>query len=361
MKIAKHGGNIYEVAEKLGIQPTEILDFSANINPLGVPNSFRKALIENITMIENYPDPHYQQLIQGIGKYHQISTNYITVGNGATEIIFSIISALKPKNALILAPTFAEYERALMKVNCEVHTYLLKEELDFVVDEGFLKTLDVGIDLVILCNPNNPTGQMIHPEIMDQILDKCRELRINLMVDEAFNEFLDCPEERSMISRIESYKNLYIIRSLTKFFALPGLRIGYGISGNMDILQKVVGVKEPWTINSFAALAGEIVVEDQAYIRSSKAWIDGEREFLFRGLQGITPIKVYRPEANYIFLRVMDDHHTSLKEKLLEKRILIRSCGNYENLDGTYFRVAIKDREANEKLLKALREVFYEG
>lgn len=361
MKIAKHGGNIYEVAQKLGIQPTEILDFSANINPLGVPASFRKALIENISMIENYPDPNYEQLIDGMSKYHQISPSCITVGNGATEIIFSIISALKPKNALILAPTFAEYERALMKANCEVHSYRLKEELDFTVDEGLLKALDDRIDMVILCNPNNPTGQMIDSEMMELILDKCRELRINLIIDEAFNEFLDCPEERSMISHIESYKNLYIIRSLTKFFALPGLRIGYGISGNQDILQKIASGKEPWTINSFAALAGEIVVEDHEYIDSSKNWINREREFLFKGIQSISQIKAYKPEANYIFLRVMDDSHISLQDRLLEKRILIRSCGNYENLDGTYFRVAIKDRDANEKLLQALREVFYES
>jgi threonine-phosphate decarboxylase len=361
MKIAKHGGNIYEVAEKLGIQPNEVLDFSANINPLGVPISFRKALIENITMIENYPDPHYQRLVHGIAKYHHISPIFITVGNGATEIIFSTISALKPKQALILAPTFSEYERALAKVGCEVDYYRLKEELDFAVDESFLKVLHEEIDLVILCNPNNPTGQMIHHEIMDKILDKCRELRINLMIDEAFNEFLDFPEEKSMISRIESYKNLYIIRSLTKFFALPGLRIGYGISSNQEILMKIAGVKEPWTINSYAALAGEIVVEDQDYISNSKDWIDAEREFLFEGLQRIPQIKVYRPAANYIFLKVLGDHYTSLQEKLLEKNILIRSCSNYENLNDTYFRVAIKDRKANEKLIHALREVFYEG
>ena len=361
MKIAKHGGNIYEVAEKLGIQPNEVLDFSANINPLGVPMSFRKALIENITMIENYPDPHYQRLIHGIGKYHHISPTHITVGNGATEIIFSMISALKPKQALILAPTFSEYERALGKVGCEVEYYRLKEELDFTVDESFLKALHEEIDLVILCNPNNPTGQMIHHDIMDKILDKCREHRINLMVDEAFNEFLDCPEEKSMISRIESYKNLYIIRSLTKFFALPGLRIGYGISSNMDILLRMEGVKEPWTINSFAALAGELVVADQEYISNSKAWIDSEREYLFEGLQSIPQMKVYRPAANYIFLKVLDDHYLSLQEKLLDKSILIRSCRNYENLNESYFRVAIKNREANEKLIYALREVFYEG
>ncbi|MBB6214604.1 threonine-phosphate decarboxylase [Anaerosolibacter carboniphilus] len=361
MKIAKHGGNIYEVAEKLGIQPSEVLDFSANINPLGVPTSFRKALIENISLIESYPDPYYQRLIQAIGKYHQINPNYITVGNGATEIIFSMISALKPKQALILAPTFLEYERALAKVGCEVHYYRLKEELDFIVDEGFLKALHEEIDLVILCNPNNPTGQMIHHEIMDKILDRCREQRINLMIDEAFNEFLDCPDEKSMISRIESYKNLYIIRSLTKFFALPGLRIGYGISGNLDMLQKIASVKEPWTINSFAALAGEVVVKDQEYICCSKAWIDTEREFLFEGFQGIPQIKAYRPAANYILLKVLDDQYVFLQEKLLEKNILIRSCSNYENLNKSYFRVAIKDREANEKLIRALREVFYEG
>ncbi|KXG78917.1 threonine-phosphate decarboxylase CobD [Thermotalea metallivorans] len=361
MEIAKHGGNIYEMAEKLGIPPYEIIDFSANINPLGVPDSFRKAMLENISILANYPDPRYKNLIQSIARYHGIREDYIIVGNGAAEVIFSLISGLKPRKALLLAPTFLEYERALIKAGCEVKHYLLKEELDFRVDEGFFKAIDEDTDLVILCNPNNPTGQLVDRRMKDTILEICRERRIGLMVDEAFNEFLACPQEESMISSLENYKNLYILRSLTKFFALPGLRIGYGISSNREMLNKIEKCKEPWMVNSFAALAGEIVVKDQAYIEESRRWIFSEREYLYDKLREIEKIKVYKPAANYILFRVLDEKGSHLQEKLLRQKILIRSCANYENLNGSYFRAAVKDRLANEKLVQALKEVLYES
>ncbi|MEW9122157.1 MAG: threonine-phosphate decarboxylase CobD [Thermotaleaceae bacterium] len=360
MKAAKHGGNIYEIALEKGIPKEVILDFSANINPFGIPQSLKEALINNLHIIENYPDPDYRALTEAIASYHDIETECISVGNGATELIFSLVSCLQSKNSLILAPTFSEYERALNRAGSDVHYYYLKEENEFKIDEGFKNALNPSIDLLIICNPNNPTGQFLQKKEMLEILLHCREHGIRLIVDEAFVDFVEDGEEETMISNIQDYKNLYIIRALTKFYAIPGLRLGYAITSNQHILKKIHDNREPWTINSFAALAGEIVLKDRDYIEKTKKWLSLEKEIFLKSLEKIEAIKVFRPTANYIFFRYKKGDRC-LKESLLAKDILIRSCSNYKNLDEHYYRVAIKDRLSNEKLVQALKEVIYES
>ncbi|QXM05647.1 threonine-phosphate decarboxylase CobD [Crassaminicella indica] len=359
MKKVKHGGNIYEIAEKLGIKMEEIIDFSANINPLGVPKRFKEALIKNIDSIENYPDPEYHQLIQAIAEKYHIPREYITVGNGATEVIFSMISSLKPKKSMLIAPTFGEYERALVRAGSNIQYYNLKEENDFAVEQDILKVIDESFDLVILCNPNNPTSQLIEKNIMVKILKHCRKNNVYLMLDEAFIDFVDEPKKETMLLYIKEYKNLFIIKALTKFYAIPGLRIGYGITSNCRLLKSMNDHKEPWTINSYAAMAG-MVLKDQIYINKSREWIISERKAFFNELKKINKIKVYKPNGNYILFKLLE-HKTDLKEALLKNKILIRSCSNYKNLDHSFYRIAIKDKKSNEIFIKALKEVLYEG
>lgn len=360
MKAAKHGGNIYEAAIKRGIAIGEILDFSANINPLGIPNSLKEALIQNIHSIERYPDPDYKTLVGAIAAYHGVNEQWITVGNGATEIIFALAASLNSKNSLILAPTFAEYERALLKAGSEVHDYYLKEDHDFQIDEGFKKMLNSEIDLVVLCNPNNPTGQFLKRHQMIEILQQCREFGIRLVVDEAFIDFVEGGEEETMIACMQEYNHLYVIRALTKFFAIPGLRLGYAVSSNENILGRIRDNREPWSINSLAALAGEVVLKDQAYIQQTRDWLRKEKDKFYKELNAIEGIKAYKPEANYIFFSYNKDERC-LKEALLTKKILIRSCSNYKNLTNRFYRIAIKDQSSNEKLIEALKEVIYES
>ena len=360
MKVAKHGGNIYEAAMERGIAIEEILDFSANINPLGIPNSLKEALIQNIHSIERYPDPDYKALVRAIAAYHGVNEQWITVGNGATEIIFALAASLNSKNSLILAPTFAEYERALLKAGSEVHYYYLKEDNDFQIDEGFKKMLNPEIDLVVLCNPNNPTGQFLNRQKMMEILQQCRVFGIRLVVDEAFMDFVEAGEEETMIACMQEYNHLYVIRALTKFFSIPGLRLGYAVASNENILRRIRDNREPWSINSLAALAGEVVLKDQAYIRETKDWLHKEKNKFYEELNAIEGIKAYKPEANYIFFSYNKDERC-LKEALLTKKILIRSCGNYKNLTNRFYRIAIKDRSSNEKLIEALKEVIYES
>ncbi len=359
--IAKHGGNIYEIAKQYGIKEEEIIDFSANINPLGIPIKLKETIISNLSFIENYPDPDYKDLVAAVAKYNCINEDYVIPGNGATEVIFQIAEAVKPKKSLLLAPTFLEYERALRRAGSDIEYYMLSEGNDFKIEkEAFLDRLGKEIDFVVICNPNNPTGQIIEKEVLVQILMRCKASGINLMIDEAFIEFLDNEEDSSLIDYLDDYDNLFIIRALTKFFAIPGLRIGYGLMSNHDIKEKILNSKEPWTINGFAAISGPVLLSDTKYISKSKEFFKREKKYMYNELGKISGLKVYRPNANYIFFKLVS-YDGDLKDMMVRKKILIRQCDNYVNLSNSFFRVAIKDRESNNKLIKALKEVLYEG
>lgn len=358
---AKHGGNIYEIAKKYGINEKEIIDFSANINPLGVPNKLKAAIISNIEALENYPDPDYKELVSSIAKYNNINEDFVIPGNGATEIIFKIVQAVKPKKSLLLAPTFLEYERALKSVGSDIQYYLLNENNEFKIDKKeLLEKLKDDIDFIVLCNPNNPTGQIIEKELLKEILIECKSKGINLMLDEAFIEFVDDEENSSLIKLLTDFENLFIIRALTKFFAIPGLRIGYGLISNEEIKEKIISKKEPWTINGFAAISGEVLLGDKEYIRKSKEFFALERKRMYEKLMNLKELRVFKPHANYIFFKLLDEN-IGLKDKLIAKKILIRQCDNYVNLGKSFFRVAIKDQKSNDELIKTLSEVLYEG
>ncbi|SHJ84352.1 threonine-phosphate decarboxylase CobD [Paramaledivibacter caminithermalis] len=356
----KHGGNIYEVAKKYGISEGEIIDFSANINPLGIPNKLKATIISNIEALKNYPDPDYKDLVTAIAKYNNIDEDFVIPGNGATEIIFKIVEAIKPKKSLLLAPTFLEYERALKNVQSDVIYYLLNESNGFNIDKNdLLEKLEDDIDLVVLCNPNNPTGQIIEKDTLVEILIECKNKGISLMIDEAFIEFVDKEEEHSLIRCLADFDNLFIIRALTKFFAIPGLRIGYGLLSNKNIKKRIINKKEPWTINGFAAICGDVLFEDYEYIKKSKEFFRVERENMYSELKKLRGLKVFKPHANYIFFKVLEEN-IDLKDRLICRKILIRKCDNYVNLSNSFYRVAIKDKESNAELIKAIREVLYE-
>ncbi|MCT4562985.1 MAG: threonine-phosphate decarboxylase CobD [Maledivibacter sp.] len=357
---ARHGGNIYGIAKEYGISQNEIIDFSANINPLGIPNKLKAAIASNIEMLGNYPDPDYKDLVTAIAGYNNINEDFVIPGNGATEIIFKIVEAVKPKKSLLLAPTFLEYERALKRVESEVHYYSLNENNEFNIDKNeLLQKLDYDIDFLVLCNPNNPTGQIIGRDILKEILIKCKSRSINLMLDEAFIEFVDDEENSSLIDLLNDFDNLFIIRALTKFFAIPGLRIGYGLISNKGIKERIISRKEPWTINGFAAICGEVLLGDKEYISRSKEYFVSQRKRMHGKLKELEGIRVFEPRANYIFFRLLDEN-IALKDRLITRKILIRQCDNYINLGKAFYRVAIKDEKSNDKLIEALREVLYE-
>ena len=229
-----HGGNIYRLKRE---GKGELLDYSSNINPLGVPESFKRAIIENFDILEKYPDPDYVELRENIGRYNKVDVKNIIAGNGATEILFLYMKAMKPKKTLIISPSFAEYKRALDSVGSEIIHYPLLEENNYNLDiESFLKEVP-KCDLVVICNPNNPTGSFISLENIKKINDVLSEKGIKLFIDEAFIEFIRGWED--MTSVLLEDKNIFVMRALTKFFAVPGVRLGYGITYDEEIMKKM--------------------------------------------------------------------------------------------------------------------------
>lgn len=363
-----HGGNIYKIFREKNID--KILDYSSNINPYGLPENLKKEIFEKLFVLERYPDPDYIELREKIAEKNNLNIENIIVGNGATEIIFLFMKILSPKKVLIVSPTFGEYERAikastLANDNLEINYFELKEAENFVLNIKNLETeLENNYDLLILCNPNNPTGQFLKLKKLEEILKICEQKNTKLFVDEAFVEFVEDWENESIINSKENKENLFVIRAFTKFFAIPGLRLGYGICFNKNLLKKMLEKKEPWSVNNIADLAGQTVLDDENYIQKTKEWIKDQKKYMYENLNKIEGLRAYKTEVNFILLKIEDNllekglDVKNLRKKMLEKGILIRDASNFIYLDKHYFRLAIKDKLNNEKVIETLTSIL---
>ncbi|MFU0851578.1 threonine-phosphate decarboxylase CobD [Kluyvera cryocrescens] len=350
-----HGGNIREAAALMGISVDTLLDFSANINPLGMPESLKQAMIENLACAERYPDVEYQQLHQALAAHHGVPASWILAGNGETESIFTLVHGLKPRRAMVVAPGFAEYRRALETIDCQIETYALREEDGWQLTERILSSLTTELDCLFLCTPNNPTGLLPERALLDAIAARCRTLGIALILDEAFIDFI--ADEPGFIADLKHNPHVWVLRSLTKFYAIPGLRLGYVLNGDERAVARLRKHQMPWSINAFAALAGERVLNDHDYQQATLCWLAREGQRLYQALDEIDGLTVYPGRANYLFLRC-ERADIELQYALLQQRVLIRSCANYPGLDGRYFRVAVRSEAENQRLLAALRQVL---
>ena len=347
-----HGGNIYRLKRE---GKGELLDYSSNINPLGVPKSFKHKVIESFDILEKYPDPDYVELRESIGRYNGIDIENIVVGNGATEILFLYIKSLKPKKAYIVAPSFAEYRRALESIDCEIEYFILDEKENFNFDvERFINSIP-QCDLVVICNPNNPTGNFISLEDIKKINEELKQRGTKLFIDEAFIEFIKGWEDFTAVNLKDS--NIFVMRALTKFFAVPGVRLGYGVSYDNEVMKKIPKYKEPWSINSFADIAGKIMLWDRDYIEKSEKWIEEEKIWFYNETLKIEGIKPYRSNTNFISLQLLNKTSVEVREKMIERGIVVRDASNFVGLNHHYIRLAIKDRKNNEKVLEILNEV----
>ncbi len=363
-----HGGNIYKIFREKNID--KILDYSSNINPYGLPENLKKEIFEKLFVLERYPDPDYIELREKIAEKNNLNIENIIVGNGATEIIFLFMKILSPKKVLIVSPTFGEYERAIKSSiladdSLEINYFELKEEENFVLNIKNLETeLENNYDLLILCNPNNPTGQFLKLKKLEEILKICEQKNTKLFVDEAFVEFVEDWENESIINSKENKENLFVIRAFTKFFAIPGLRLGYGICFNNNLLKKMLEKKEPWSVNNIADLAGQTILDDENYIQKTKEWIKDQKKYMYENLNKIEGLRVYKTEVNFILLKIEDNllekglDVKNLRKKMLEKGILIRDASNFIYLDKHYFRLAIKDKLNNKKVIETLTSIL---
>ena len=349
-----HGGDVFTLAEKLGKEDREIIDFSVNINPLGLSQKVKEALIDQIDLAVAYPDPLCRKLVTALGNVHKLPEASILCGNGAADLIFRLAHVCKPKKALILAPTFAEYEIALKGVGCIVQYYTLEEETDYQIGEDFFDLLTEELDMIWLCNPNNPTGQLTQKDFMQRVLKKCKDLDIKLIVDECFMDFVEDGALYSVVSEVRSTPHLIVLKAFTKFYGMAGLRLGYALIGDIALKEALGKAAQPWAVSSLAQLAGCIALEDTAYQVATKELIHQERTYLKKAFEDLG-FKVYASHADYLFFR---SPIKALHEKLAKKGILIRHCENYHGLTEDHYRIGIKTHEMNVFLIRALQELI---
>lgn len=354
MKDLGHGANVDNMAKKFGKNENDIIDFSSNVNP-HIISDLGKYVLEGLEKSRSYPDINYTNLRNNISDYIKVDSELIIPGNGATEIIYLLMKSIKRRLA-ILNPTFSEYGRGAKLNNLEIIDFHLKEENNFSIDlDEVQKNMD-KFDSLFICNPNNPNGKV---KDLNELLDLMIENDKLLIVDETFMEFVGEEEKYSLINKIEQTPNLFILKAVTKFFGMPGLRLGYGVTSNKQIINNIYEYKEPWTINSFAENLSNYLFKDKEYINGSKDYYINERKFMLEELRKISRLKVYDTDTNFVLIKLDDDEANSLKLELFEKyNILIRDASNFIGLDKSYIRVAIKSHNDNKVLIESLRKIL---
>lgn len=358
-----HGSDLELIEEKYGISKENITSFSANVNPLGISSKLRKKLCDNIDVITSYPDREYSSLREAIARYVGSTKRHIAVGNGSTELISIMMQITKPKHAILFAPSYSEYEHELECAGGKYEYYELKEENNFVPDLNELfKMITDETDLLIICNPNNPTSYAINNDVMAKILNVCQSHNTIVMVDETYVEFAPDYKHISCVALTKIYDNLVILRGISKFFAAPGLRLGYAICSDKELLRKINEKKNPWTINSLAAIAGEIMFSDEEYIKATKELINKERQKVTAFLNNIPCLKAYESFGNFILVRILNDKISAndLFETAIRKGLMIRDCSTFQFLDEHYFRFCFMSPEKNDELLNVIKETFTE-
>lgn len=324
----------------------DLLDFSANLNPLGMPGSVRNAIRESAESCVRYPDPFCTDLCTKTAIAEQIPPEQIVFGNGAADLIFRIVQAMRPKKALLAVPCFSEYEKALRFAGCLIHTYPLLAEHAFMLDEHFLSMLTPDLDMVFLCSPNNPTGRLISPDLLQKIAAICVQRRIMLICDECFLG-LSVHEPAHSIA---AYLNAYTIRltAFTKLYAIPGVRLGYAVCGSAEIAECIRDCGQYWSVSAPAQAAGIAALKETEYVRRSVELIAKEREYLTVNLRSLGCI-VYDSDTNFILFRTNE----GFAERMLNENILIRDCSNFRGLSSGYFRIAVRTHAENQLLIAA--------
>lgn len=354
-----HGSDLEAIEKYYHIKKEDIISFSANVNPLGISYRLRSTLADNLDAITTYPDREYTALRKCIAEYAGTQPENIIVGNGSTELISLFIQTRHPKKALILGPTYSEYEREISLGGGTTLYYPLKEENGFRMDvDDFCSHLSDQLDLLVLCNPNNPTSTAITCRQMRRILDACLQYGIFVMVDETYVEFAPHENEVTSVPLTNYYTNLIILRGTSKFFAAPGLRLGYAITGNQDLIKAINTRKNPWTINSLAEIAGRLMFPDEEYIQLTRDLITSERDRIYKELSTWDTVTVFEPMANFMLVKILRQDVTSqdLFDHCIRKGLMIRDCSTFPFLDNHFIRFCIMKPEQNDRLLEAFRE-----
>lgn len=338
----EHGGDIYA--------DTRIrLDFSININPLGMPEAVRAAVVSHLDDYQNYPDPYCRELRSALAARENVDAAHILCGNGASDLIYRLCASQKPVKALICAPTFSEYERAVLLYGGGVMYHTLCEDECFDLTDRILDDIDRDVDMVFISNPNNPTGRLVDEELLDHVARRCAEVNALLVVDECFLPFT---KGSSLVRLLNSMKSIVVLRAFTKIYAMPGLRLGYILSSNEDLVAQVRDCAQCWSVSGVAQAAGLAALSCDGLEQETRNLIVRERQYLSGALSELG-FSVVESQANYILFK----SDTPLCEPLLPEGILLRSCENFVGLGSGYYRTGIKLHEQNIELIHAIARV----
>lgn len=345
-----HGGDWAGYRAEFGC---DALDFSANVSPLGLPAGVAAAITNALPTADRYPDPLCRELRAALAGAEGVPADWILCGNGAADLIFRLALAVRPRRALLPAPTFAEYEAALQTVGCAVQRVFLREENEFAVTEKFIDAVTPETDIVFLCQPNNPTGQVTPPALVERLVRRCAECGAVLVVDECFLDFLPDRDAWTAKHLLRDAPQLIILKAFTKLYAMAGVRLGYALCGDATLLEKMRGAGQPWAVSSLAQAAGLAALQETAYAGAVRALIAEQRPRMAAGLRALG-LRVMDGQANYLLFRATPD----FGEKLRRRGAVVRSCANYPGLDAAWYRTAVRTAEENTRLLQIMGEIL---
>lgn len=356
-KPAFHGSDIEKICSYYHLDRDKITNFGANVNPLGLSEHVKAEIAGHLDLLSSYPDRDYTSLRRTISEYCGVPDGYILPGNGSSELISLLIEARAPKHTLILGPTYSEYSRELSFSGSTQEYYHLKEEQNFELDvDDLCRTLKNGYDFLIMCNPNNPTSSAVFQDDLRILLDFCREHGIFVMIDETYVEFAPDISAVTAVPLTRDYPDLMVLRGVSKFFAAPGMRFGYGITGNAGFLKRMKEKQVPWSLNSIGAYAGELMFKDREYIEKTRSLILSERERMYQAVKEMSDYKVYQPYANFLLVKIIKEGVTSFDvfERCIKAGLMIRDCSSFQCLDGEFVRFCVMMPEENSRLLHEL-------
>ena len=345
---------------QLRIEQYETVLYDANLNPLGIPVSVKQSIANNIGSIIKYPDIYYANLKTAIADYAGTTLERIIMGNGSPDLLRLFAALLTPKKTMLLVPSSSEYEKVVTSYGCEAVFYELDEEKDFELDvEDLIKTLDSSLDLLILGNPNNPTSKRITREDIASIAEACKSLDIFLLVDEMYVEFLDDYEEVTAVPLTDKFENLAVLRSVSKFFAVPGLRFAYAVMNNEELSNIIDLTTTKNNIATLSAIAGIDMFKDTKYIEDSRSTIHTERSLVYLAMAPCRTIKLYKPAANFMLMKLLnEDLNSSLVAEHCGLRgIMIRRCDDIRGLSNKYIRFCFMNPKQNDLMVNTILEI----
>ncbi|HXG20990.1 MAG TPA: threonine-phosphate decarboxylase CobD [Methylomirabilota bacterium] len=355
-----HGGNVYAFARALDVEFDDVLDFSASINPLGMPRGARLAYRQALHRVMHYPEPHAESLVQALAAYHDVNPACLLAGNGSTQLIYTVARAFHPRRVLLIAPLFSEHAAAFRASGAQVEHFILRPPTFALALESLERRLRATpYDVLVLTNPNSPTGALVLHEQVSELVRLCRRMRTRLLVDETFIDWVEGETVKKLAARDA---NVLVLRSMTKFFVLPGLRIGYAIAPPR-VVQQLREQIEPWSINVAAQEVGIACLQDRKFIERSRKFLHSERAWLYARLQAIPGLHVFSSQANFLLMQLLRQDITAseLACRLAQDKLLIRVCDNFVGLGKQFVRIAVRRRAENRRLLEVLHTVGSSG